>query len=218
MTKSVLFYRSKYKKLERDIKKFLNAQPTFMSLKTVSSTRAIGDAVQELLAENFKIIAGDIVTKYNAVFARRAMADLAFEDKDGFYYVIDVSTHNIETHFNMPNITSVERLTRFYEDDRNYFVLLAVAYSLKGRRVVVKNVHFVPIEFLSWDCLTIGALGWGQIQIANSNRIVIREQNRRKWMIEFCDTMLQFYPAEIDKTRKRISYFKKVKRFWQSKK
>ncbi len=46
------------------------------------------------------------------------MADLAFQDQQGFYYVVDVKTHRTDTKFNMPNLTSVERLARFYEDDK----------------------------------------------------------------------------------------------------
>lgn len=38
------------------------------------------------------------------------MADLAFKDPDGFYYIVDVKTHRLGTAFNMPNLTSVERL------------------------------------------------------------------------------------------------------------
>ena len=60
------------------------------------------------------------------------MADLAFEDSEGFYYVVDVKTHRHDTKFNMPNLTSVERLARFYEDDKNYFVLLFVSYEVVG--------------------------------------------------------------------------------------
>jgi hypothetical protein len=145
------------------------------------------------------------------------MADLAFSDKEGFYHVIDVKTHRLDTKFNMPNLTSVERLARFYEDDKNYFVILFVAYNLQGTHVEVNKVHFVPIEFLSWDCLTIGALGWGQIQIANSNRIDIAPQSRKKWMIELCDTLFEFYPAETSKIKERIDYFRKVKERWLAK-
>ena len=99
------------------------------------------------------------------------MADMAFEDPDGAYYVVDVKTHRLSTAFNMPNLTSVERLARFYEDDGNYFVVLMVTYEIEGLRAVVEQVTFVPIEFLDWGCLTIGALGWGQIQIANSRNV-----------------------------------------------
>jgi len=144
------------------------------------------------------------------------MADLAFEDADGFYYVVDVKTHRLSTKFNMPNLTSVERLSRFYEDDRNYFVVLMVAYDIEDLHAVIEHVTFVPIEFLGWDCLTIGALGWGQIQIANSNRITINPRySRKSWMIEFCDTMLEFYPKEISKIDSRIERFKKIREEWE---
>ncbi len=146
------------------------------------------------------------------------MADLAFRDKDSLYYVVDVKTHRLETHFNMPNLTSVERLSRFYEDDKNYFVVLMLKYSVEGTKVSAKGAHFIPIEFLSWDCLTIGALGWGQVQIANANVIkVVEGYPRKKWMIELCDVMLEFYPKEVEKITERVEYFKAVRKNWEKK-
>jgi hypothetical protein len=218
MKKSRIFYTDAYKKIEKDIIRFINSHEDFLSKETVSSTRAAGDAIQGILADNFDVLLGGLCGTYSAEFARRAMADIAFTDKDGFYNVIDVKTHRLDTHFNMPNLTSVERLTRFYEDDNNYFVVLTVAYTVKGTKVKVAKVHFVPIEFLSWECLTIGALGWGQIQIANANKIIVNPKYpRKKWMLEFCDVMLDFYPKEIEKIDKRIKHFQKVKNAWEQK-
>jgi len=211
--KSQLFHTDQYETVQDGIKEFLNQQEEFLSGNTVRSTRAVGDAMQDILSENFQSILGkNWCAKYSSQFARRAMADLAFEDKDGFYYVVDVKTHRLSTKFNMPNLTSVERLARFYEDDKNYFVVLMLAYDIEGLRAVIEHVRFVPIEFLGWDCLTIGALGWGQIQIANSNIITVSPgYSRKKWMIEFCDTMLEFYPKEIAKIDSRIERFKKIR-------
>ncbi|OGY14860.1 MAG: hypothetical protein A3A58_01120 [Candidatus Blackburnbacteria bacterium RIFCSPLOWO2_01_FULL_41_27] len=216
--KSNIFYSEIYKKLEQKILEVLNGQPDFLSVSTVNSPRAVGDAVQDILAVNFEKIIDNLGLDYSAKFARRAMADLAFKDKDGFYYVVDVKTHRLDTVFNMPNLTSVERLARFYEDDSNYFVILKVDYEVTKTKAVIKKVHFVPIEFLSWKCLTIGALGWGQIQIANSNNIKLIPQNsRKKWMIQLCNNLFEFYPNEISKINERILYFKKVKAFWKKK-
>jgi hypothetical protein len=129
-----------------------------------------------------------------------------------------VKTHREDTKFNMPNLTSVERLARFYEDDLNYFVMLLVKYKLKVTHAAISEVTFVPIEFLDWDCLTIGALGLGQIQIANSNYISIRPRySRKKWMLELCDCMLEFYPKEIGKIHARIGYFERLKHHWEQK-
>ena len=204
--------------LEATIVEVLNSQPDYLSSVTASSPRAVGDAIQTILSEHFEEILGDKIKSYSDKFARRAMADLAFYDHNDFYYIVDVKTHCLGTSFNMPNLVSVERLSRFYEDDQNCFSLLMVKYEVESPRIVVKEAHFVPIEFLSWECLTIGALGWGQIQIANANVIKVNEKYPRKqWMLELCDTMLEFYPKEISKIGKRVSYFEKVKREWEMK-
>lgn len=216
--KSTIFSTDRFQEIARSVRDFLNAHDDFLSASTARSTRAVGDAVEGILGDNFQEILGDDCAEYSANFARRAMADIAFKDRDDFYYVIDVKTHRADTKFNMPNLTSVERLARFYEDDANYFVMLLVKYSLEGTHATISEVLFVPIEFLDWGCLTVGALGWGQIQIANSNYITIRPHySRKKWMLDLCDVMLQFYPKEIGKIHDRIEYFERVKQRWLAK-
>jgi len=216
--KSRIFFTDEYRDIQIRTKEFLNSHEDFLSAGTASSTRAAGDAIQEILSDNFDKILGNVCSEYSASFARRAMADLAFKDLDSFYYVVDVKTHRQDTKFNMPNLTSVQRLARFYEDDANYFVLLMVKYALEGVHAETSNVIFVPIEFLGWDCLTVGALGWGQIQISNSNIITVNPQYSRKmWMLELCDVMMEFYPKEIAKINSRITYFEKVREFWLKK-
>jgi len=216
--RSSIFYTDAYKDIELRVMELLNSHEEFLSRSTARSTRAVGDAIESILGDSFDTILGDLCKEYSATFARRAMADLAFTDTDDFYYIVDVKTHRTDTRFNMPNLTSVRRLARFYEEDTNHFVLLIVNYHLEATQAIVTNVIFVPIEFLGWDCLTIGALGWGQIQIANSNFITVNPQySRRKWMIELCDVLFQFYPKEIAKINDRIEYFQQVREFWLAK-
>jgi hypothetical protein len=213
--KSPLFEPGTREGIERKVRNLLNGHPDFLSSDTAESTRAAGDAIQSIIQDNFAEILGSLVSEYSASFARRAMADLAFKDNVHNFCVVDVKTHRNDTAFNMPNLTSVARLARFYEDDANYFVMLMVKYAVSGTKVTAQHVHFVPIEHLRWDCLTIGALGTGQIQIADSNRIEIDpSQKRRAWMLEFCDTVLAFYPREIAKITNHTGKFEKVKEFW----
>ncbi len=215
--KSAIFYNDVYREIETKVKEMLNSHAVFLSPRSTESPRAVGDAIESIVRDEFDAILGDLSQEYSAKFARRAMADIAFTDRNGLYYIVDVKTHRTDTHFNMPNLTSVQRLARFYEDDANYFVLLLIEYHL-DEQPVVTDVHFIPIEFLSWECLTIGALGWGQIQISNANRIIINPGYARKtWMLELCDAVLAFYPREIAKIHDRIGYFESVRDFWQSK-
>jgi hypothetical protein len=184
--KSRLFHTQAYLSVQDKVRDLLNGTQDFLSKHTIESPRAVGDAIQQVIAESFGNILGEHCGEYSPQFARRAMADLAFKDYDGLYYIVDVKTHRCDTKFNMPNLTSVERLARF--------------------------------EFPGWDCLTIGALGWGQIQIANTKHLTLNPgYSRRRWMLEFCDTVLQFYPKEIAKIGERISHFERIRDFWSDK-
>ena len=206
--KSNFFYGGQYQGVARHIKRYLNSQPSFLSEQTSGSPRATGDAIESLIAARFDQFLGDWCKEYSSSFARRSMADLAFKDKEGFYCLVDVKTHREDTGFNMPNLTSVERLSRLYEDDSNVFSVIMVKYHINKNNVMVSDVMFSPIEFLGWECLTVGALGWGQIQIANSNNITINHgYSRKEWMLSFCDRLLEFYPKEIEKINNRMEGF-----------
>ena len=214
--KIALFAADDYKAIEKAINQFLNNTDDFISERT-SSPRSVGDAVESLLAEHLEEILHGYIANYSRDFPRRAMEDIAFTDVHGCYHAVDIKTHRTDTEFNMPNLTSVQRLSQFYNDHSNYFAVLMVTYSVQQNSIVVEDVHFVPIEFLSWECLTIGALGWGQIQIANSNRLVIHPHySRKQWMLELCGTMQEFYPKEIEKIDKRLQYFQVVRERWNS--
>jgi len=216
--KSRLFHGNDYVLVQARVQDLINSSPDFLSKSTAQSPRAAGDAIENVVAASFERILGEHCGEYSSNFARRAMADLAFKDPDGLYYVVDVKTHRTDTRFNMPNLTSVQRLARFYEDDTNFFTILLVSYSVEGVKARVTHVTFVPIEFLGWDCLTIGALGWGQIQIENSNRVTVNPgYSRKQWMLELCDVMLEFYPKEIAKIGERVSRFEQVREFWSRK-
>ena len=216
--KSSFFYDNKCRTVADDIMKAINDAPDFLSDLTASSPRAVGDAIESLVADNFERIIGNWGAKFKSNFARRAMADMAFCDNDGLYCIIDVKTHRADTKFNMPALTSVERLARLYEDDSNLFAVMMVKYEVHGNSVHVSEVLFCPIEFLDWECLTIGALGWGQIQIANSNNVIINHGfSRRPWMLSLCDALEIFYPGEILKIQDRMGRFEEVKSLWEKK-
>ena len=215
--RSEFYYDDHYRVVANKVREYLISAPEAVSGLSVESPRAVGDTIEELISQQFDNFLGDWCGEYSSDFSRRAMADLAFTDTQGVYSIVDVKTHRQDTAFNMPNLTSVERLSRFYESDENTFSLLMVKYLVEDSKIVISDVLFTPIEFLDWNCLTIGALGWGQIQIANSNQIQINEgYSRKKWMLELCDILLNFYPKEISKTQQRITHFEDIRTSWEN--
>lgn len=189
--------------------------------RSLRSPRAVGDAVQEFLGEQNGLqqcIPQNMLQSFENGFERRSMEDMAFYDVNNFYYAVDCKTHNLNTVFNMPNLISVRRLANFYKNDNNMFCILIVEYEVKDNNINYTNCHFKPIEAFSWDCLTIGALGWGQIQIANANVLKFEENpDRKAWMLQLCDYLDTFYDEEISKIGERKQWFKEIKEYWVQK-
>ena len=220
MKKSDFYYNGHYKKVAGEVYAYLNSSTLSLNSEIINSPRAVGGVIESTVASSFEKFLGSWCQDYSSEFARRSMADIAFTDKMGVYSMVDVKTHREEVGFHMPNLTSVERLSRLYESPENVFAILMVKYRiLDGKDLNVSEVIFSPIEFLSWDCLTIGALGWGQIQIANSENIIVEDKmSRRDWMLTFCLKMEEFYPKEIAKINGRIEHFERIKNFWEKQK
>jgi len=190
-----------------------------VSARSLSSPRAIGDAVQSFIAEeSLPAALAKLSISSTDDFSRRAMEDVAFTDADGNYYAVDVKTHNTATSFNMPNLISVKRLATFYRnDDRNNFCILIVEYHVEGDRLAYTGCHFKRIESFDWECLTVGALGWGQIQIANAGKLKFQlALDRRRWMLDLCDRLDIFYDEEIGKIGERKSWFGDCRAYWKN--
>ena len=189
--------------------------------RSLQSPRAVGDAVQMFLSEKGGLrqcIPSTALKTFENDFERRSMEDMAFYDNENRYYAVDCKTHNLSTAFNMPNLISVRRIANFYKNESNFFCILIAEYSIENNCIRYKACHFKPIEAFSWDCLTIGALGWGQIQIANANVLRFNKKpNRKEWMLQLCDNLDAFYDEEIGKIGERKSWFKDIRDFWNKK-
>lgn len=207
-------------KTAEQVLKLLNDKgQQIVNKRSLNSPRAVGDAVQLFLSEKGglkRCIPKEFLKSFETEFERRSMEDMAFFDKNNQYYAVDCKTHNLSTSFNMPNLISVRRLANFYKNDENTFCILIVAYDVEDGKINYKECFFKPIEAFSWDCLTIGALGWGQIQIANANKLIFNEViNRKEWMLQLCNNIEMFYDEEISKIDERKNWFNDIKDYWR---
>jgi hypothetical protein len=207
-------------KTASEVLKLLNDEgQKIVSKRSLSSPRAIGDAVQLFLSEQGglrRCVPQSVMKSFESDFERRSMEDMAFYDINNQYYAVDCKTHNLSTVFNMPNLISVKRLANFYKNDDNTFCILIVSYEVKDDRIDYTECHFKPIECFSWDCLTIGALGWGQIQIANANNLIFTPKpDRKEWMLDLCKYIELFYDEEVSKIGERKTWFNEIKKYWE---
>jgi len=96
--KSRIFYSDTYKELERKVMILLNAHDAFLSARTLRSTRAAGDAMNEVILwiRNYSIIVVEAKSKrrlrifqrgsYSSFREMRQSAD-RWLDKRGYYRV-----------------------------------------------------------------------------------------------------------------------------------
>ncbi len=201
--------------IEGTLLNYLNAHA--QRIVSTFSPRIVGDALQEFIAEHLQdCFPQQFAAKFETDFERRSMEDMAFYDNAGNYYAIDVKTHDVDTHFSMPNLISMQRLAKFYRNDTNTFCILIVDYKVVTDHIEYLSCHFKPIEHFAWSCLTLGALGWGQIQIKDSNRLVFEPHPlRKKWMLELCEAAAAFYETEMGKIAERKDWFNKEKIYWE---
>ena len=174
--------------------------------------RALGDAVEGAIVERFAEICAEFSSEVQVEFSNRALEDVAFR-YDGRYFAVDVKTHNLDARFSMPNLISVDRLLRFYDDPDNYFVLAMVKYRVispgqAGNQLAgvgIEEVVISDIEHIAWQSLTIGALGTGQMQIKDASKLTLNyNSDRQSWMRELLARLVKFYEGEITKNSKRL--------------
>lgn len=196
--------------IEKNVINLINKREGLVKAKSLHSPRTVGDALESLMREEFtSLLPNNTIKEYFPDANRRAMGDLSFTDYLGNDYKVDIKTHNLRTKFNMPNLTSVKRLADYYKEDNNYFVLLLISYKIENNRINCKESYFVPIEYVDWNCLTLGNLGWGQLQLKDSNNLLIdKDTTRQDWLDKMNSKLNSFYKKELKKLKTRMNYFK----------
>lgn len=111
MINSPLFNVTTLRVIQNNLLDLLNSSHDFENARIIKNPRAVGDLVQEILGENMsECFPEGTIKGFSNNLTRRAMADVIFMDYQDNYFRVDIKTHNRDTDFNMPNLTSVERL------------------------------------------------------------------------------------------------------------
>ena len=220
MKTSSLFKDSTYKGIEKKIKEFLNKQDR-KELRIIGpkdSPRTTGDMLPKILATGLEDILEPHLKKFTITKTGKPMENYVLDGKDGFTYHINVTTNRIEKS-SSPNICAVSKLTTLYDESLDYkkvFVVLLVKYSGKDETDFIKDVTFLPVEYISWECLGLAALGQGQLQITRiKEQLTIQRIDRQEWMMDFASKQIYFYTEEAQKNLKRVVESNKLRDRWR---
>lgn len=119
---------------------------------------------------------------------------------------VNVKSNNIAKTNYSPNIISAKRLIKWLQQDGNQLYFIFVNYRKTDKGVeVIDDSGLVPVEHLSWDCLTIEAQGWGVIQMVGGLKID-EEQDLKG----FFRGMKKAYEKYMDKETKKMAKIREM--------
>ena len=192
--------------LNDKVKSFIKSHQLDVPPNLAIKPRAVGEAYEELMQDNFEELLGTDGQKYEKATRAKATADFSFYGNDGKYYAVDVKTHCIGK-WGMPNLISYKKLNKFYKDSNNTFLILLIDYQVTDEgNVVPNNVKLVPIEWISWDCLAVqGTLG--QIQIKNAELVYPYGLSREEWIEDFHVNVHSSICRKIRLLEKELEFF-----------
>tara|TARA_R110002012_G_scaffold26763_5_gene86623 strand:+ start:2799 stop:3401 length:603 start_codon:yes stop_codon:yes gene_type:complete len=162
--------------------------------------RGIADIIEQDVSKIILNLKSRIIKESYEAKSKRSIEDVGLITNDYDDVKIDIKTHDTESELSMPNLISIARLKKFYENDKNLLVYVFVKYINHGNNVQVTQVRVKPIEQINWECLTIGNLGKGQLQITDMNKISFQNfMTRKDWMERLSYDAVIYYQKLIDK-------------------
>lgn len=125
--------------------------------------------------------------------SRKATGDFMLADD----HAVNVKSNNVAKQNYSPNMISIKKLHKWVFEDGNKLSFLFVDYRKNPSGVEILKETLVPIQHISWECLSIEAQGYGVIQKCSELKIDTNQ------------TLRQFYEGFLIAYEK---YMKKEKR------
>lgn len=152
--------------------------------------------------DKYEEIEEAIAAKYKQeTTTRKAIGDFMLADD----HAVNIKSNNVEKQNYSPNMISIKKMHQWVFEEGKKLSFIFVDYREGAGGVeIIKETAPIPIEHISWDCLTIEAQGYGVIQMPK-DRIENKNQSRR----EFYEGFLKEYDRFMEKERSKHEKFKK---------
>jgi len=162
--------------------------------------RGIADIIEVKVSNIIQRLKDPSIKESYEAKSKRSIEDVGLVTNDYDDVKIDIKTHDSESELSMPNLISISRLKKFYKNDRNLLLYVFVKYINYGHSIQILDVQVKSIEQLNWECLTIGNLGKGQLQVKNMDEISFQNyMTRNDWMERLSYDVVIYYQSLINK-------------------
>lgn len=166
--------------------------------------RTYGDLLQSKAVDILFDSKNDLVTETKRAKSKRTMEDVTLISQKKLFY-IDIKTHNLDSEFSMPNLTSINRIRKVFNSDKKELVYALVSYVLENDMLIVKDVEVFFIWELDPTILTVGALGLGQLQIKDANKeLIFTTIGKVNWYSEYVKLVQVYLQKQKIKIEQQI--------------
>jgi len=132
---------------------------------------------------------------------RKAVGDFMLTDT----HAVNVKSNNVAKQNYSPNMISIQKMHKWVFEERKQLSFIFVDYEEEGDNLRILNqTELIPIEHISWDCLSIEAQGYGVIQKIGPLK-TIKDQTKR----DFYKGFLVAYEKYRQKEHKKHENFAK---------
>ncbi len=120
-------------------------------------------------------------------------------------HAVNIKSNNLAKQNYSPNMISIKKMHEWVFEEGKKLSFIFVDYEAKsGAIAIAKKTELIPIEHISWECLTIEAQGYGVIQMPKPLKVV--EGQTKK---DFYRGFKKEYDRFLEKERNKHERFKK---------
>jgi hypothetical protein len=143
-----------------------------------------------------------VAAKYGkSTTTRKATGDFMLADN----HAVNVKSNNVAKQNYSPNMISTKKMHKWVFEERNELSFVFVDYEEDGDDLkILHESELIPIERISWECLSIEAQGYGVIQRSGPLK-TIKDQTKR----DFYKGFLAAYEKYRQKEQKKHENFSK---------
>jgi hypothetical protein len=136
-----------------------------------------------------------------AATTKKAIGDFMLTET----HAVNVKSNNVNKQNYSPNMISIKKMHKWVFEERHELSFIFVDYRETGGEPEVINMSdLIPIEHLSWNCLSIEAQGYGVIQMSGEKEIIPTQTKS-----EFYRGFLTAYEKYKSKEKKKHDEFSK---------
>jgi len=186
------------------IKNLLHTNLQSFELVNGGMQRTVGDLIESKVTEILSNSNSELISEKRAPRSKKSIEDVTLVS-NGVSYYIDPKTHDKDSDFSMPNLTSVDKIKKLFSTDDHELIYVFVSYTIENGFVMIADIKVFFIWELDISILGVGALGKGQLQIKNANNdLVFTSKGKQEWYSDFKKLVQEYLRKQIIKINKQI--------------